>query len=74
MTDSWSSPIASNYKVNVDGAVFTQIEGSRVRVVIRDHDGRVAAGMSMKLLQPLGSPEIEVKAMEIGWPVLGMLV
>ena len=66
MTDSWSLPTASNYKVNVDGAIFTQIEGFRVGVVIRDHDGRVAAGMSMKLLQLLGSLEIEVKAMEIG--------
>ena len=66
MTDSWSLPTTSNYKVNVDGAIFSQIEGSRVGVVIRDHDGRVAAAMSMKLLQPLGLPEIEVKAMEIG--------
>ena len=57
MTDSWSLPTASKYKVNVDGAIFTQIEGYRVGVVIRDHDGRVASGMSMKILQPLGSPE-----------------
>ena len=34
--------------------------------MIRDHEGRVAAAMNKKLLQPLGPLEIEAKAMEIG--------
>jgi len=47
------------------GAVFTQIGGSEVEVMICDHDGRVAVATSMKLLQPLDPLEIEAKAMEI---------
>ena len=51
----------------MDGAVFSHIRGFGfgVGVVIHDHEGRVAAAMSKKLLQPLGLLEIEVKAMEI---------
>ena len=66
MNDSWTLPTAPNYKVNVDGVVFSHIRGSGVEVVIRDHEGKVVAAMSKKLLQPLGSLEIEAKAMEIG--------
>ena len=66
MNDSWTLPTAPNYKVNVDGIVFSHIRGSGVEVVIRDHEGKVVAAMSKKLLQPLGSLEIEAKAMEIG--------
>ena len=51
----------------MDGAVFSHIRGFGfgVGVVIHDHEGRVAAAMSKKLLQPLGLLEIEAKAMEI---------
>ena len=66
MNDSWTLPTAPNYKVNVDGAIFSHIRRSGVGVVIRDHEGKVAATMSKKLLQPLGPLEIEAKAMEIG--------
>ena len=66
MNDSWTLPTAPNYKVNVDGVVFSHIRGSGVEVVIRDHEGNVVAAMSKKLLQPLGLVEIEVKVMEIG--------
>ena len=50
----------------MDGTVFSHICGSRVRLVICDHEGRVAAAMKNKLLQPLGPLEIEAKTMEIG--------
>ena len=39
--------------------------GFGVGVVIHDHEGRVAAAVSKKLLQPLGPLEIEANAMEI---------
>ena len=66
MTNSWTLPTTPNYKMNVDGVGFTQIRGSTVKVVIRDHDGRVVTTMSMKLLQHLGLLEIEAIVMEIG--------
>ena len=49
----------------MDGAFFSHIRGSGIRLVIRDHEGRVAAAMNKKLLQPLGPLEIEAKTMEI---------
>ena len=66
ISDSWTLPTAPNYKVNVNGAVFSHIQGSGVGVVICDHEGRVVVAMRKKLLQPLGPLEIKVKAMEIG--------
>ena len=50
----------------MDGTFFSHIRGFGVRLVIRDHEGRVAAAMNKKLLQPLGPLEIEEKTMEIG--------
>nr|XP_023920490.1 probable LRR receptor-like serine/threonine-protein kinase At1g05700 [Quercus suber] len=50
----------------MDGAVFSHIRGSGFKLVICDHEGRVAAVMNKKLLQPLGPLEIEAKTMEIG--------
>ena len=50
MNELWTLPTAPNYKVNVDGAVFSHIQGFGVGVVICDHEGRVAVAMSKKLL------------------------
>ena len=66
MNDTWTSPMAPNYKVNVDDANFSHIHESGVRLVICDHEGSVAVAMNNKLLQPLGPLEIEAKTMEIG--------
>ena len=65
LNDSWSLPTFPNYKVNVDGQFLLKFGGSGVRVVIRDHEGRVTAALSKKLFQHLGPLEIEAKAMEI---------
>nr|XP_023896440.1 uncharacterized protein LOC112008341 [Quercus suber] len=66
MNDLWTSPMTPNYKVNMDGAIFSHIQEFGVGVVICDHEGRVVVAMSKKLLQPLGPLDIEAKAMEIG--------
>ena len=50
MNELWTLPTAPNYKVNVDGVVFSHIQGFGVGVVICDHEGRVAVAMSKKLL------------------------
>ena len=46
MNDSWTLPMAPNYKLNVDDVVFRHIQGFRVEVWICDHEGRVATAMS----------------------------
>ena len=52
--DPWTLPLASNYKVNVDGVVFAQSQQAGVRLVIRDHVGRVTTTLSKIVHQPLG--------------------
>ena len=64
MNDTWTSPMAPNYKVNMDDANFSHIYRFGVRLVIYNHEGRVVAAMNNKLLQPLGPLEIEAKTME----------
>ena len=53
-------------KVNVDGAVSERQRVAGVGVVIKDHLWLVRAALSMKIHAPLGSLEIEAKAMEEG--------
>ena len=62
--DPWTLPLASNYKVNVDGAVFAQSQQAGVGVVIRDHDGRVTTTLSKVVHQPLRPLQMGAKAME----------
>ena len=45
----WAAPIAPNYKVNVDGAVFSQSCQAGVGVVIRDYKGEVIATLSKQI-------------------------
>ena len=62
----WVLPQQPWLKVNVDGAVFERQRAAGVGVVIRDHLGLVRVALSMKIHAPLGSLEIEAKAMEEG--------
>ena len=62
----WVFPQQPWLKVNVDGAVFERQRAAGVGVVIRDHLRLVRAALSMKIHAPLGSLEIEAKAMEEG--------
>ena len=62
----WSPPVASIFKVNVDGAIFAQHQKSGVGVVIRNCEGLFMGALSMKLNQHLGSLEAKAKAYELG--------
>ena len=62
----WSPPVASIFKVNIDGAVFGQQPKSGVGVVICNYEGLFMGALSMKLNQHLGSLEAEAKAYELG--------
>ena len=66
MKEVRSSLSAPNYKANVDGAIINQDGKSGVRVVIRDHEGKVTAVLSQKIHQLLRPLEIEAKAMGVG--------
>ena len=53
LQEVWILPPAPSYKINVDGAVFSQTQQASVGVVLRDYEGQVTAAMSKKVLQPL---------------------
>ena len=62
----WRPPQNGRYKVNVDGVVFTSLKSSGIEVVIRNEDGQIMGAMSKNLPLPLGSLEVEAKALEGG--------
>lgn len=62
----WEAPQSPWYKLNVDGAIFSSSQLVGVEAVIRDNEGRVTAALSKHLSLPLGSLEVEAKAMEEG--------
>ena len=63
---AWVPPSATQYKVNVDGAVFAAQKSASVGVLIRDSYGQVVATINKKINAPLGPLEAEVKAWEEG--------
>ncbi|XP_075645207.1 uncharacterized protein LOC142616208 [Castanea sativa] len=64
MDSRWIPPSSPWYKINVDAAVFNQLNSVGVGALIRDHEGLVAAAMSKHLPLPLGPLEAEGKAMD----------
>ena len=64
----------SKKKVIVDGAVFSQFFQTGVGVVIWDPEREVIAALSKQIHRSLGHLEIEAKAMEVGFRLLGMWV
>ncbi|XP_023878480.2 uncharacterized protein LOC111990943 [Quercus suber] len=63
---TWTPPRNGWFKINVDGAIFSKQKNEGIGVLIRDEWGRVEAAMSKKIEAPLGSVEVEAKALEAG--------
>ena len=57
-------PMFPWYKVNVDAAIFSQLDIIGVGVIIRDHLGSVVVALSKRLPFPLDPLEAEAKAMD----------
>ena len=64
---TWTPPLASYYKINVDGAVFTQLLALGVGVVITDSAGIVEVALSKNLSVPLGPLEMKAMALAEGF-------
>lgn len=62
----WAPPRDGQFKINVDGVVFTKQKAGGVGVVIRENEGRLEAALSKKIPIPLGAVEVEAKAFEVG--------
>ncbi|XP_075645329.1 uncharacterized protein LOC142616340 [Castanea sativa] len=63
---SWQPPRQGYYKVNIDGAVFSDRKQARAGVLIRDGDGEVIIALSKKWKWSLGAIEAKAKALEAG--------
>ncbi|XP_023871638.1 uncharacterized protein LOC111984242 [Quercus suber] len=59
-------PRQGYYKVNIDGAVFSDRKQAGAGVLIKDGAGEVVAALSKKWKWPLGAVEAEAKALEAG--------
>lgn len=62
----WAPPWGGQFKIKVDGAVFTNQKAGGVGVVIKDSEGRLEAALSKKIPVPLGTAEAEAKAFQVG--------
>ncbi|XP_050259930.1 uncharacterized protein LOC126705008 [Quercus robur] len=58
----WIPPKPPWHKVNVDGAVFSNLKAVGLGLVVQDHRGNVAAAMSKFVGSPFGPLETEAKA------------
>ena len=52
MDSRWVPPSPPWYKINVDAAIFNQLNSVGVGALIRDHEGSVLAAMSMLRIAP----------------------
>ena len=62
----WRPPQLGSFKVNVDGVVFTNLKSCGIGVVIRNEVGQIMGALSRNLPFPLGTLEVEAKAIEEG--------
>lgn len=61
----WTPP-ADQFKVNVDGAIFSKQRAVGLGVTVRDDKGRLEAAMTNKIHTALGAVQTEAKAFEMG--------
>ena len=57
----WSPPQASQFIVDVDGAVFMHQKSAGIGVVVKDSTGRIIEAFSKKIKAPLGAVEVEAR-------------
>ena len=62
----WRPPQLGSFKINVDGAMFTNLKSCGIGVVIRNEVGQIMGALSRNLPFPLGVLEVEAKAIEEG--------
>ena len=60
------TPSVTNFKVNVDGTIFSEQRAVGIGVVVRDDQGRVAATISKRINEHLWAVEAQAKAFEEG--------
>lgn len=58
----WKLPDASCFKINFDGAIFTNENRSGIGVVVRDHIGSIIASLAQLISLALQPIEIEAVA------------
>ncbi|XP_030945884.1 uncharacterized protein LOC115970385 [Quercus lobata] len=63
---TWAPPQGLVYKLNVDGAIFSDLKAMGFGAIIRDEKGAVVAALSRKFHASLGAAEAEAKAAEMG--------
>ncbi|XP_065633571.1 uncharacterized protein LOC136069217 [Quercus suber] len=66
MPEKWNPLAMGWWKINVDGATFSELKSAGIGVLIRDEIGRVEVALCKKVEAPLGALEVEAKALEAG--------
>ncbi|XP_065623642.1 uncharacterized protein LOC136064997 [Quercus suber] len=58
----WQAPDQDNYKVNFNGALFSEANTAGIGVVIRNEEGQVMVSLSQKTTLPFTAIEVEAMA------------
>ena len=61
-TPRWQPPPRDTYKINYDGAVFTELDEAGIRLVVRNELGEVMASLTEKIFMPSGVGVLDAMA------------